>query len=138
MEIKVERIVRRECVNGMTFPVGTIFMRKNGAIVAWCDFEHKGKRLQVFVSENKRKWKRMYINGKLAEIVLQCHNRTEQHHAKMRKAVLKANFEGLMRHPHHSKRKGMQKSSSKYAMTEYECTKNPLHDFRHCRYVIYN
>lgn len=118
-----EKLVYRERKHGKEFPVGTIILYlKNGAEIASTETE-------TFVYFPCKKWKK--------EITNRYNNLFKMAFPKA-KHNCNVNCEKLMKHHCARKGNGGGKISPPNAMTDYECAKSPLHDFRRNMYVQWN
>ena len=77
------------------------------------------------------KWKRTFLRNEHTKIMY-------DYHCKGKHKSFNVNCEKLMKHERVHKKGGGGKISPTQIVTDYECAKIPLHDFRRSMYVQYN
>ena len=124
-----------ETVKNHAFNAGSVIMTlKTGTIIACQDFQKINGKLPVMVySVASKKWVKSLADGEIAETLCKYHARTMPKKHKNRNAP---NYVNMMRHDRKKKKGGcgvrLDKENflAKQMQTDYECTKEPLHDFR--------
>lgn len=108
--------------------MGSIVLTLDNKMQIVCnDFNHSRKeklRLLIWIpSENK--WFKMYAKNKYTEIIWDYHRK---HQKKRNKHI---NYESMMKHNNLvHKHSGGGTRIHNNSITDYECSSNPLHDFR--------
>lgn len=123
---------------GLKAPIrmGAIIMElENGTKIICDDFRtYKGKLSVLIFLPAQGKWVRTRIWNDDALTMLQF--RKKSYHGRNRSGT---NYKGLMKHDRRRKTgSGGGRIVSANAVTEYECSKTPLHDFPRSRYVQWN
>ena len=132
--MRLEKLVYSEYLHGKQFHVGTVVLRlDNKTELAISDFHFQNGKLEVFLYEPFKKWKRVFLRNDYTKIMYNYHCKGK---CKRKKSF--CNFEQLMKHERVHKKGGGGKISPTQIVTDYECTKIPLHDFRRSMYVQYN
>ena len=128
----LEKLVYSEHLHGKQFPVGTVILRlDNKTEFAISDFHFQNGKLEVFYYKPFGKWKRTFLRNEHTKIMY-------DYHCKGKHKKSYCNFEKLMKHERVHKKGGGGKISPTQIVTDYECAKIPLHDFRRSMYVQYN
>lgn len=128
--MRIYKALNTETLHNKSFRMDSIIMELNNKVVLVCDnFRHSRKenlRLTIWLPWEGR-WIRVYARNEYTEAMWDYYRK---HQRKKRKCV---DYEGMMRHNRVHKRGGGG-GSRIYdgSITDYECTKNPLHDFRRC------
>lgn len=121
-----------EVINGKEFGMNTIMLTlDNGIILSSTDFHHKRKLPLIcncyFPAQDK--WVKMYVKNQYTEIMW---NFYRQKNGKADKKY-NGNYSAMMKHARKKKTGGSGSSRENIrAITDYECSKNPLCDFRRC------
>ena len=128
--MKLSRILGGCCsiLHGREFPMNSIILHlDNGVDFVCTDFRQSRKTpLQVYCyTENK--WVIKYLKGNYKEIMWDYHRKCE-HKSK----AYKGNYASMMKHDRRHKSGGGGSRIHNGSITDYECAKNPLHDFRRC------
>lgn len=130
--MKIHKALNTECINNREFHMNSIVLTLDNKMILVCnDFNHsrKGKvKLTVWLPDEK-KWVYTYAKNEYTEIMwdyfhAHTNNRTRKPY--------KANYENMMRHDRRHKGGGGGSRVYDESITDYECAKNPLHDFRRC------
>ena len=130
--MRLERLVYSEYLHGKQFPVGTVILRlDNKTELAISDFHFQNGKLEVFLHEPFKKWKRAFLRNEHTKIMY-------DYYCKGKRKKSLCNFEELMKHERVHKKGEGGKISPTQIVTDYECAKIPLHDFRRSMYVQYN
>ena len=120
-----------ETVKNRAFNAGSVIMTlETGTIIACQNFQKINGKLPVIVySVASKKWVKSLADGEIADTLCKYHARTAPKKHKNKKA---SNYEKMMRHDRKKKKGSGGSRLSKWSgqVTDYECTKNPLHDFR--------
>ena len=128
--MKVYKVLGGCCnlIHDKEFPINSIVLDLDGTIFVCTRFHQSRKKpLKVYCYNVTEKWKIVLLRGKYKEIMWDYYRKCNRHHKKN-------NYAALMRHDRKQKKKSGS-PSSKNAITDYECTNNPLHDFRRTRYL---
>ena len=130
--MKLERLVYSEYRHGKHFPVSTIILYLNNKTeLAISNFHFQNGKLEVFYYEPFGKWKRDFLRNDYTKIMY-------DYYCKGKQKSRHINCEQLMKHDRVHKKGGGGKISPTQIVTDYECAKVPLHDFRRSMYVQYN
>ena len=127
--MQIEKILMpHETIKGKEMPMNSIVLRLDNKIILVCSkFNHSRKQnleLTVWLpTENK--WVRTYTKNEYTEMMW---NYYRKHQQKRNHDFRK--YENMMKHD--SRHKGGGGGSRIYngSITDYECSKNPMHDFR--------
>lgn len=128
--MQIYKALYREILHGKEFHTGAIILTlENKTQLVCLNFNHSRKRkLKLYVwlpTENK--WVITYAKNKYTEIMWDYYRKTQK--KKDRKHI---NYKDIMKHERVHKGGGGGTLIHNGSITEYECTKNPLHDFRRC------
>ena len=130
--MKLERLVYSEYRHGKHFPIGTIILYLNNKTeLAISNFHFQNGKLEVFYHEPFGKWKRDFLRNDYTKIMY-------DYYCKGKQKSCHINCKQLMKHDRVHKKGGGGKISPTQIVTDYECAKVPLHDFRRSMYVQYN
>ena len=130
--MRLEKLVYTEYLHGKQFPVGTVVLRlDNKTELAISDFHFQNGKLEVFCYKPFGKWKRFLLRNNYTKIMY-------DYYCKVKQKSRHINCEELMKHERVHKKGGGGKISPTQIVTDYECAKIPLHDFRRSMYVQYN
>ena len=126
--MQIYRTHGREIVHDREFPTGTIILTLDNKIQLVCwNFKQSCKRdLKIYVwlpTENT--WVMTYEKNRYTEIMWECYRRTQKKQSKKH-----INYAQMMKHDRIHKSGGGGVRVYNGSITDYECTKNPLHDFR--------
>ena len=117
-----------EVIKGKEMPMNSIVLRlDNKAILVCSKFNHSRKQnLELLVwLPAQNKWVRTYVKNEYTEMIW---NYYRKHQQKRKKKHI--NYEKMMEHDRHHKSGGGGSRIYNGSITDYECSKNPLHDFR--------
>lgn len=121
-----------ELIHGKEFPMGSIILRlNNGTELVCSEFDltrNKKVKLYCYIPTEK-KWVITYVKNEYTESMW-CYFR------KINRKRNKTNYSELMNHTRKHKKAGGGKISHTQTVTDYECTKEPLHDFRRVKFLI--
>lgn len=119
-------------VHGKEFPMNSIVMDLENVTFVCTDFRQSRKKpLQVYCYIlAEKKWVITFLKGNYKNIMCDYYRKCERKHN-----IRKGNYRQMMQHDRKKKRGSGSKESHKYATTDYECTKNPMHDFRKSYYI---
>ncbi len=130
--MKIERIVYKECIHKKWFPIGTIILSlDNGNKIACYNFHSIKGKLEIFTYKPFGKWKREFARNEYTKIIYDCHRKENRRNNNI-------DYEKLMKHDRVHKKGGGGKISPSCTITDYECTNNPMHDFRRSMYIQWN
>lgn len=135
--MKVETTKTNTYIKGLkkAIPPSIILYFDNGNIIVSWDFNHRRTQpleCLVYISAHK-KWIKTKLLNDYTEIMW-------NHHRKIqRKSRSKCNCTNLMKHDRkHKKGGGGGRIGYAGTVTDYECRKEPFHDFRRSMYVQWN
>lgn len=132
MDMQIYKALNTEVLHNKEFRMDSIILQLDNKMILVCNkFNHSRKynlELTVWLpTENK--WVRTYTKNKYTEIMWDYfHAHTNN---RTRKAY-KANYESMMDHDRRHKGGGGGSRIYNGSITDYECSSNPLHDFRRC------
>ena len=120
-----------EIIKGKSFPLNTIILTLDtGVIVTSNDFHHKRNlplRCRCYVPWFG-KWVLTETINDYTEFMWEFYRKTQKRSKKDH-----TNYANMMKHERKKKTGGSGASRErKMTCTDYECAKNPLHDFRRC------
>lgn len=115
-------------IHGKEFRRNSIILYLNNGTELVCqDFCHSRKqKLELFcyiTTENK--WVKIYAKNEYTELMWDYYRKCERSNN-----VRKGNYSQMMKHSRKRKGSGGGKISHTQTVTDYECSKNPMHDFR--------
>ena len=115
-------------VYGKEFPMNSIVLYlDNGTVLVCTNFKQSRKKpLQVYCYTEK-KWITTFLKGNYKEIMWDYYRRCER-----KNRIRKGNYASMMKHDRRHKSGGGGSLIHNGSITDYECAKNPLHDFRRC------
>lgn len=114
--------------NREILPGSIVCVLSNGTVLSCSDFKKRnGKILVYFYMPSKRQWAKAYQNDQFTNAMISYYN-----HIIKKEKCRKTNFNALMTHDrvHKHGTGGVRIGKFCEQVTDYECTKNPLHDFR--------
>ena len=132
--MKLYKALNSELLQDKVFRMGSIILElDNGCILVASDFHHSRKlglivRAYSPTSKEKDKWVWVRLKNQYSEMMWNYYRRHQQ-----KKSHDFRKYENMMRHER--KHKGGGGGGSRIydgSITDYECSKNPLHDFRRC------
>ena len=133
MEYKIRILQTEEELPGLkpALPVGSVVLQgKNGSVLAAYNFRSRrsDKLLVLLYDPYKQQWSKYLMKNGYTDLLWDAHRRFE------RKSHRKngVNYEKLMRHDRRHKHGSGSSRDYVNAVTDYECAKVPLHDFRRC------
>lgn len=130
--MKIHKALNTEYIHNREFHMNSIILTLDNRMILVCnDFNHSRKdkvKLTVWLSD-KKKWVYTYAKNEYTEIMWDYFHANTNN--RTRKAY-KANYENMMRHDRIHKGGGGGSRIYDESITDYECAKNPLHDFRRC------
>nr|DAG52804.1 MAG TPA: hypothetical protein [Caudoviricetes sp.] len=128
--MRLYKALNTEVLHNKEFAMGSIILELNNkCMLVSTDFHHKRKyALKVYVwLPNEEKWVRTYTKNKYTEKMWDYYRKHQQ-----KKSHDFRKYENMMRHDHKHKGGGGGSRIYNASITDYECTNNPLHDFRRC------
>ena len=117
-----------EVIKGKEIPMNSIVLRfDNKAILVCSKFNHSRKQnLELLVwLPTQKKWVRTYVKNEYTEMMWDYYRKHQKKHKKKH-----INYEKMMKHDRTHKSGGGGSRIYNGSITDYECSKNPLHDFR--------
>lgn len=129
-----EYILQRTIIHNREFRSGNVILKlDNGVILATSDFAHKRTQkieLMCYLPSQK-KWVKTYDKNALTELMWNCYRK----HKKRNRKKSIGYYKNMMKHERKHKRgSGGQRLGFSETVTDYECTNNPMHDFRRTYY----
>lgn len=130
--MKIHKALNTEYIHNREFHMNSIILTLDNKMILVCnDFNHSRKdkvKLTVWLPD-KKKWVYTYAKNEYTEIMwdyfhANTNNRTRKPY--------KGNYEDMMKHDRRHKGGGGGSRVYDESITDYECAKNPLHDFRRC------
>lgn len=128
--MKITRVLGGSCnlIHGREFPMNSVVLQlDNGTELLCTNFRHSRKaELELFCYiPTEKKWVKTYAKNKYTELMWDYHRKRERESKKRN-----GNYSQMMKHSRKRKKSGGGKISHTQTVTDYECTKNPMHDFR--------
>lgn len=128
--MKIYKALNTELIHNKEFRMGSIILQLDNKMILICNkFSHSRKynlELTVWLPTEK-KWCRTYAKNKYTEMMWDYYRKHQQkRNHDFRK------YENMMRHDRRHKGSGGGSRIYNGSITDYECTNNPLHDFRRC------
>lgn len=131
MKINMHIFLNNGIVHGLSHdvPMGSIMIKfENGSEILCMDFHkmHNQKLNVLCYDPFDKKWKHFCVKNEYTEMLWKYHRKYE------RKLSCKINCHALMRHDrrHKTGSGGVRLKKWCGEITDYECSKNPFHDFR--------
>ena len=129
--MQIEKILMsHEVIKGKEMPMNSIVLRLDNKVILVCSkFNHSRKKnLELLVwLPTQNKWVRTYAKNEYTEMMWDYYRKHQQ-----KKSHDFRKYENMMRHDHKHKGGGGGSRIYNGSITDYECTNNPLHDFRVC------
>ena len=129
---RVYHLLSRDFGCGRAFSMNSVVLAlDNGTRLVCSDFNHsRDRKIEIYVHLPKQGWVRTYEKNQLTEIMWTYYRKSVQQKKSH------DNYEKMMRHSRKKKYSsgGSRLGNSSYT-TDYECTKEPLHDFRRVMYL---
>lgn len=125
-------LLHGEVLHNRQFPMYSVILKLDNGIELVCtDFKHSRKeKLELFCYvPNKKKWVRFYAKNEYTELMWNFHRKHNKQHGK------KINTRNLMKHDRKRKKPSGKPMLNSQTVTDYECAKDPLHDFRRSIYT---
>ena len=128
--MQIYKALNTELIHNKEFRMGSIILQLDNKMIFVCNkFNHSRKQnleLTVWLpTENK--WVRTYTKNEYTEMMWDYYRKHQQkRNYDFRKC------ENMMRHERKHKGGGGGSRIYNESITDYECAKNPLHDFRRC------
>ena len=117
-------------VHGKEFPMNSVILHlENGTDFVCTNFRQSRKNpLRVYCyTTTEKKWVITLLKGNYKEIMWDYNRKCERKHR-----IRKGNYANMMKHDRVHKSGGGGSRICNGSITDYECAKNPLHDFRRC------
>ena len=115
-------------VHGKEFPMNSVILHlDNGTDFVCTNFKQSRKKpLQVYCYIEK-KWVITFLKGNYKEIMWDYYRKCGR-----KPKAYKGNYARMMKHDRKHKSGGGGSRIHNGSVTDYECSNNPLHDFRRC------
>ena len=129
--MQIEKILMpHEVIKSKEMPMNSIVLRLDNKMILVCNkFNHSRKynlELTVWLpTENK--WVRTYAKNEYTEMMWNYYRKHQQKRSHNFRTC-----ENMMRHERKHKTGGGGSRIYNGSITDYECSKNPMHDFRRC------
>ena len=127
--MQIEKILMpHEVIKGKEMSMNSIVLRlDNKAILVCSKFNHSRKQnLELLVwLPAQNKWVRTYAKNEYTEMMWDYYRKHQQKRKKKH-----INYEKMMEHERYHKTGGGGSRIYNGSITDYECSKNPMHDFR--------
>lgn len=119
-------------------PVGSVLLQTENGIVYVCEnFTMQNDFVHVWIW-NKAQWCNVIAKNDYTKIMIEFYQ-SELHKRKEKLRKDNKKYANMMKHDRKRKSGGNgQRLGFSGTVTEYECSKNPLHDFRRSMYVQWN
>lgn len=128
--MQIYKALNTELIHNKEFRMGSIILQLDNKMILVCNkFNHSRKydlELIVWLPIEK-KWVRTYAKNKYTEIMWDYYRKHQQKRKKKH-----INYEKMMEHDRKHKGGGGGSRIYNGSITDYECSSNPLHDFRVC------
>lgn len=122
------------CINGREFPTNSVVLRiKNGTTLVCQNFTRtrNGSVLIFCYLPTEKKWVKTYANNEYTRSMYEYYKGTIRKANRKKHRQTNHNYANMMKHARKKKSGGGGgRISHAQTVTDYECTKNPLHDFR--------
>ena len=130
MKAKTHKCFNTEMIHGKNFHMNTIVLELDNGIVFTCEekeFNHSvNDPLELIVwLPNENRWVRTYKKDQISSIMWRCYKKHKEKYDKI-------NYENMMKHDRRHKGGGGGTRIFNGSITDYECRKDPFHDFRQC------
>ena len=127
--MQIEKILMsHEVIKGKEMPMNSIVLRLDNKVILVCSkFNHSRKQnLELLVwMPTQNKWVRTYAKNEYTEMMWDYYRKHQQkRNHDFRK------YENMMKHDRRHKGGGGGSRIYNGSITDYECSKNPMHDFR--------
>lgn len=127
MKMKIRRTLGNELYHGKQFPIDTIILRSENGVEIFCsDFRMRKGKITVLI----------HIPGRKKFLKTEMHNEYTKamydYTQQFKDDSKRLNYKQMMSHDRKQKcgSGGVRLGKFCGQITDYECTKNPLHDFR--------
>lgn len=120
-----------EIIKGKEFTMGSIVLELDNKIILVCsNFKHSKKQpLEIYVyMPDKKKWGKTTMMNEYTETMWRFYRKNQP---KVKRKY-SGNYAEMMKHDRKHKHAGGGSLIYDGSITDYECTKEPLHDFRRC------
>lgn len=128
--MQIYKALNTEVLHNKEFRMGSIIMRLNNGIILVCNkFNHSRRyNLELVVwLPNEKKWVRTYAKNQYTEMMWDYYRKHQEKRSRNFKK-----YENMMRHERVHKGGGGGSRIYNGSITDYECSKNPLYDFKRC------
>ena len=127
--MQIYKTLYREIIHEKEFPMGSIILTLDNNTQLVCNQFHLHEgNLELYVwLPIEKKWVITYARNRYTKIMFDYYRRTQK-----KKRGKRVNYENMMKHERYHKNGGGGVRIHNGSITDYECAKNPLHDFRKC------
>ena len=133
--MRISHTLGREFLHNKELPMNAVVLRfDNGMALVCSDFNHSRRhKVELLVwLPAQNKWVRTYAKNEHTEMMWDYHRKLQ------RKSKCKVNCAPLMKHERVHKHGSGGSRIYNGSITDYECTKEPMHDFRRSMCVQWN
>lgn len=130
--MQIYKALNTEILHNKEFRMGSIILQLDNKMILVCNkFNHSRKynlELTVWLPDEKR-WVRTHTKNAYTELMwdyFYAHNKAKDN------KKYQGNYKDMMKHDRRHKGGGGGSRIYNNILTDYECSKNPLHDFRRC------
>lgn len=130
--MKIYKALNTEILHNKEFMMGSIILRLDNHTILVCNNFNHSRKQKVKISvwlPIKNKWIYTYEKNKYTEIMWDYYH---THTNNRTRKLYNGNYEEMMKHDRIHKGGGGGSRIYNGSITDYECTKNPLHDFQRC------
>lgn len=139
--MKIMTIKQNSKYKNHSIPIGSVLLQTENGIVYVCEnfHEQKDNLFRVWIW-NREKWCHVWANNDYTYNMYKFYlSELQKRKREIKKQKSSSYYANLMKHDRRHKGSGSgQRLGFTGTVTEYECTKNPLHDFRRSMYVQWN
>ena len=126
--MRIYKALNTEVLHNKEFRMGSIILQLDNKMIFVCNkFNHSRKQnleLTVWLPA-QNKWVRTYAKNECTEMMWDYYRKHQQKRKKKH-----INYEKMMEHDRYHKSGGGGSRIYNGSITDYECSKNPMHDFR--------
>lgn len=135
--MKIMVVKKNSKYKNHSIPVGSVLLQTENGIVYVCEnfHEQKDNFFRVWIW-NKKQWCYVLANNNYTDSMRKFYYEELRKRKRKTKTKSSSYYANLMKHDRRHKGSGSgQRLGFTGTVTDYECTKNPLHDFRRSMYV---
>lgn len=128
--MQIYKVLNTEILHNKEFRMGSIILQLDNKMILVCNnFNHSRKHnLELIVwLPTEKKWVRTYAKNQYTEMMWDYYRKHQQ-----KRSHYFRKYENMMKHDRRHKGSGGGSRIYNGSITDYECSKNPFHDFRRC------